>query len=247
MVRMLAEAAQRYGIVVRDRTHDANVFYTQEPAPGEPNPVTPLLEGLYTGTALKAFPWERLQVLDAPLCSDFRGCTIASRASIEPEPARPAPGSAVTLDTSNSMLEHPRTRVDWDLDGDGSFETAGGAGVTRRIPAGPAGRRMVGVRMVLRDGQVVEGTRTFEVGEPRPEPAAGGGPSVTVALDPSPSAAAERAPAAPGPASSGGPADPAAVLPRVTVARRLTVSSSGSRLRLPLACARPRPVPAGPA
>jgi hypothetical protein len=70
MVRMLAQAAQTYGIVIRDKTYGADVFYTQQPTAGQANPVTPLLKGQSLGTALKAFPWNDLEVLDAPVCNN---------------------------------------------------------------------------------------------------------------------------------------------------------------------------------
>jgi hypothetical protein len=61
---MLAEAAQRYGIVVRDRA--ANItFNAQVPTPGMPNPYAGpegLLEGRSPLELMAAFPWRELQV-----------------------------------------------------------------------------------------------------------------------------------------------------------------------------------------
>jgi hypothetical protein len=66
---MMAEAAQRYGIVVRD--HAANVvFYGQDPTPTGTNPYTGA-HGYYEGKSpqklLEAFPWSHLQLLKMEL------------------------------------------------------------------------------------------------------------------------------------------------------------------------------------
>jgi hypothetical protein len=66
---MMAEAAQRYGIVVRDTA--ANVaFYAQDPTPTGENPYTGL-SGYYEGKTpselLASFPWSRLQLLKMEL------------------------------------------------------------------------------------------------------------------------------------------------------------------------------------
>ncbi len=68
---MLAEAAQRYGIVVRDSA--ANVaFYAQDPIPTGTNPYTGA-HGYYEGESvsqlLAAFPWSHLQLLKMELHS----------------------------------------------------------------------------------------------------------------------------------------------------------------------------------
>jgi hypothetical protein len=66
---MMAEAAQRYGIVVRDTA--ANVaFYAQDPTPTGTNPYIGL-HGYYEGQApselLASFPWSHLQLLKMEL------------------------------------------------------------------------------------------------------------------------------------------------------------------------------------
>jgi hypothetical protein len=66
---MLAEAAQRYGIVVRDTA--ANVaFYAQDPTPTGTNPYTGA-HGYYEGKSaaqlLAVFPWAHLQLLKMEL------------------------------------------------------------------------------------------------------------------------------------------------------------------------------------
>ena len=67
--RMIAEAAQRYGIFVRDRA--ANVtFYAQDPASTGSNPYTGpdgYFEGRYPGQLLASFPWGHLQLLPMEL------------------------------------------------------------------------------------------------------------------------------------------------------------------------------------
>ncbi len=66
---MLAEAAQRYGIFVRDRT--ANLaFYAQDPTPTGTNPYTGshgYFEGQSPAKLLASFPWGRLRLLKMEL------------------------------------------------------------------------------------------------------------------------------------------------------------------------------------
>jgi len=59
--RMIARAAQRYGIIVRDRA-GAVVFYGEDPTPSGHDPYPALSHG----SALAGFPWRRLQVLAVP-------------------------------------------------------------------------------------------------------------------------------------------------------------------------------------
>jgi hypothetical protein len=63
--RMIAEAAQKYGIVVRDQA-GAVVFVGQDPKsmPG-PNPYADAFEGQFIGNLLRAFPWSQLQTIGA--------------------------------------------------------------------------------------------------------------------------------------------------------------------------------------
>lgn len=63
VTRMLAEAAQRYGIVLRDKA-GAVTLYAEDPAPygiGDPYPA--LYEGLSPSQIMRRFPWEHLQAL----------------------------------------------------------------------------------------------------------------------------------------------------------------------------------------
>jgi hypothetical protein len=66
---MIAEAAQRYGIIVRD--HAANVaFYAQDPTPTGTNPYTGsggYFEGKYPRELLSSFPWSDLELLKMEL------------------------------------------------------------------------------------------------------------------------------------------------------------------------------------
>ncbi len=166
LVRMIARAAQRYGIVVRDRTWSANVFYAEEPQAGQTNPVPGLLGGQYPNNALAAFPWDRLQVLDATTCTVAGPCTVTPKAAIAVDTPAPRVGEPVRLDTTNSVLEHPRTAVEWDFDGDGTFETATGRSVTASWVPAAAGPRPIAVRITTRDGAQVVGTATVDVAPP---------------------------------------------------------------------------------
>lgn len=107
---MMAEAAQKYGMLVRDTTGSANVFAVEQPHAGEANPVSALLGGKYPSQALAAFPWQALQVLDAPSCTGG-GCEIASRAVVDVDSMSPTVGREVSLDTSRSSLDQPRAHA----------------------------------------------------------------------------------------------------------------------------------------
>jgi hypothetical protein len=65
VTRMIAEAAQRYGIFVRDRAGNV-AFYAQDPTPTGVNPypgATGYFEGKSPLRLLAAFPWSHLQLL----------------------------------------------------------------------------------------------------------------------------------------------------------------------------------------
>jgi hypothetical protein len=64
--RMLAEAAQRYGIVVRDKA-GAVVFVGQDPTSTRSNPWPAAFEHQYSGVLLRRFPWTHLQALKTQL------------------------------------------------------------------------------------------------------------------------------------------------------------------------------------
>jgi hypothetical protein len=78
LVRMMAEAAQRHGLVVRDKTARAIGFSAEDWRPKrESNPwYTPdgrprqdgYLEGRVPSELLRLFPWRRLQLLEMRLC-----------------------------------------------------------------------------------------------------------------------------------------------------------------------------------
>jgi hypothetical protein len=65
LTRMIAEAAQRYGIIVRDTGGVVSMF-AQEPT-AHINPYPRLYGGLYPYQLLAAFPWGHLQVLKLDL------------------------------------------------------------------------------------------------------------------------------------------------------------------------------------
>ncbi len=68
---MIAEAAQRYGIFVRDEAGNV-VFYAQDPIPTGVEPYTGphgYFEGKTTGQLLASFPWSHLQLLKMNLHS----------------------------------------------------------------------------------------------------------------------------------------------------------------------------------
>jgi hypothetical protein len=163
LVKMIARAAQKYGIVVRDRTLWNTVFYVQTPPPGYGNPLTALLGGKMLDKAMLTFPWSRLQVLDAPTCSGGFECEATPEAVIDVATTAPTAGSPVTLDTSRSVLNHPRALVEWDFDGDGTYEAERGTGVSTRFTPTSGGARTVGVRITTRDGEVATGSKRVDV------------------------------------------------------------------------------------
>jgi hypothetical protein len=64
--RMLARAAQRYGIVVRDRAGSV-VFYGQDPVTQPVNPWPALFDNQYPNQVLAQFPWSHLQALQTQM------------------------------------------------------------------------------------------------------------------------------------------------------------------------------------
>lgn len=69
---LLAQAAQRYGLIVRDKTGGVFTFYAEDPTPTGSNPYTGpngLFGGLDPWNFLPQFPWSRLQVLKLSPCT----------------------------------------------------------------------------------------------------------------------------------------------------------------------------------
>ena len=76
LVQMMAEAAQKYGIIVRDQTHWATGFWIESPAPtgtdpfysssGAPSSTGPF-QGLFPNQLMSLFPWSAVQVLKMDL------------------------------------------------------------------------------------------------------------------------------------------------------------------------------------
>lgn len=60
--RAMARAAQRYGIIVRDKA-GAVVFYGEEPPRSKPRAYHAVFHGAYPNQVLAKFPWDRLQVV----------------------------------------------------------------------------------------------------------------------------------------------------------------------------------------
>lgn len=72
MARMMAVAAQRYGMIVRDQTGHAISLFAENPGSASPNPyIAP--GGFFGGpnptAVMKAFPWDRLQLVKMDLRS----------------------------------------------------------------------------------------------------------------------------------------------------------------------------------
>jgi hypothetical protein len=69
MTRMIALAAQRYGLVVRDQTHHGISLFAENPVQFGGNPYQRYFLGRTPPQMLASFPWDRLQVLRMHLCS----------------------------------------------------------------------------------------------------------------------------------------------------------------------------------
>jgi hypothetical protein len=69
LTRMMARAAQRYGVVVRDQTGHGTSFFAENPARFRGNPYRKYFRGRTPQELLANFPWDRLQVLEMHLCS----------------------------------------------------------------------------------------------------------------------------------------------------------------------------------
>jgi hypothetical protein len=76
VVRAMAEAAQEYGIVVRDRTGSVIAFAAEDAAQAGEDPYRDeatgagLWQDQYPTEFLSAFPWKHLQVLELHLCAN---------------------------------------------------------------------------------------------------------------------------------------------------------------------------------
>jgi hypothetical protein len=70
VVEMIAVAAQRYGIIVRDKSLHAIGFYAEDPSPLGANPYTSLFDGKSPSELLQSFPWTHLQVVKSTLKSN---------------------------------------------------------------------------------------------------------------------------------------------------------------------------------
>lgn len=164
LVKMLARAAQNYGIVIRDGAGGVSVFVGEEPRRGSPDAAVGLLNGVSRASALRAFPWSALQVLDAPECT-ANPCLASGTATISVDDP-PTTGRPVVLDTSNSQLDQPRARVEWDLDDDAVYERDAGTAVTTSWTPLIAGRQDIGVRITTRDGTVTTASRSVVIDAP---------------------------------------------------------------------------------
>jgi len=69
LVRAMARAAQRYGVVVRDRAGSV-AFYAEDPTPTGSDPYRRLFGGRYPSALLAQFPWAHLQALRTALRVD---------------------------------------------------------------------------------------------------------------------------------------------------------------------------------
>jgi hypothetical protein len=69
LTRMIARAAQRYGLVVRDQTGHGISLFGENPSQFPGSPYRRYFRGRTPQELLADFPWERLQVLEMHLCT----------------------------------------------------------------------------------------------------------------------------------------------------------------------------------
>jgi hypothetical protein len=69
LTRMIALAAQRYGLVVRDQTHQGISLFGEIPTRPGGNPYVRYARGRTPQELLANFPWDRLHVLQMHLCT----------------------------------------------------------------------------------------------------------------------------------------------------------------------------------
>ena len=69
LVRMMAKAVQKYGMVVRDRAGSV-AFYGEDPTQYGTNPWPGFMGNQYPSTILAQFPWNKLQALKTQLAVD---------------------------------------------------------------------------------------------------------------------------------------------------------------------------------
>jgi hypothetical protein len=73
VTRLITEAAQRYGLIVRDQTGHGIGLFAEDPTQYGGNQLyyapTGIFRGEYPSMLLKSFPWRYLQVLRMHLCS----------------------------------------------------------------------------------------------------------------------------------------------------------------------------------
>jgi hypothetical protein len=67
ITRAMAEAAQRYGIVVNNQSGQVLCFWAEDPTRYGVNYRTDLFDGLYPTQYLRSFPWDHLQLLKMDL------------------------------------------------------------------------------------------------------------------------------------------------------------------------------------
>lgn len=109
----------------------------------------------------------RLRVSDALNATATGAVTIRVHrqptATIAVRPVTPGVGQLATLDGAPSEDDGSIARYQWDLDGNGTFETDGGATPTVGTRFATAGPAKVGLRVTDNDGATAETTRTIQV------------------------------------------------------------------------------------
>lgn len=67
--RVIAEAAQKYGMIVRDQTGTATGFYAEDPTRYRTNPYPELFGNRLPSEILATFPWDEVELMEMHLCT----------------------------------------------------------------------------------------------------------------------------------------------------------------------------------
>jgi hypothetical protein len=121
LARMMAIAAQRYGIVVRD-VSGAVTFYGEDPGPTGSDPYPALYGNSYPDKLLANFPWERLQVMAEPGLPHSGDTPVAPVPTATPEHPPDALGPPTVIPPTPTAA--PPTREADSTSGPGAGPTA---------------------------------------------------------------------------------------------------------------------------
>jgi hypothetical protein len=129
VTRMIAEAVQKYGMVVRDRAGSVS-FYAEDPTPTGTNPYPGFYNNQYPDKMLASFPWARLQALPTQFDTTAPTTTITAgppslassrQVSFSYTSNEPAVTFSCTLDGGDALTDCGTSRTFYNVT-DGNHE-----------------------------------------------------------------------------------------------------------------------------